>query len=274
MKKIISILLTLTTLTLLFSSFALTASADYYSTAFIGDSICKMGQWNEYFERDDIDNYGKGGYTSARVLEVFKGVEKTYDQIFIICGINDKKIKDWNYDISLENYKAIIDYAIEKNPNCKIYSISLLPTSGDYKNFVDEGYQAEYNKRLVALADTYENVTFINCYDALADENGYYKEGYTEDGLHPEYNGFIKIADVLRPYVNAEAEDNPIAEFDGDINGDGNVDILDVALLRAHIVGNKTLTDDEVKIADVNGDNNADIIDVALIRNYIVNKSK
>ena len=112
MKKIISVLLTVSTLILMVTACMTAVSAKYYSTAFIGDSICKMGQWNEYFERDDIDNYGVGGYTSAQVLEKFKTVEKTYDQIFIICGINDKKIKNWSYDISLENYKAIIDYAI------------------------------------------------------------------------------------------------------------------------------------------------------------------
>lgn len=60
----------------------------------------------------------------------------------------------------------------------------------------------------------------------------------------------------------------------GDINNDGALDIIDVALIRGYIVGNITLNEDELLRADFNKDGNGDIIDVALMRNEIVNQVK
>lgn len=57
----------------------------------------------------------------------------------------------------------------------------------------------------------------------------------------------------------------------GDVNADGSVDILDVVLLRSHIVGNSVLSIEELARADMNVDIEIDILDVVLIRNKIVN---
>ena len=56
----------------------------------------------------------------------------------------------------------------------------------------------------------------------------------------------------------------------GDVNEDGVLDILDVVVTRAYIVGNETPDYDFTK-ADVNGDGEVDIIDVVMMRAAIVN---
>ena len=56
----------------------------------------------------------------------------------------------------------------------------------------------------------------------------------------------------------------------GDVNEDGVLDILDVVVTRAYIVGNETPDYDFTK-ADVNGDGEVDIIDVVIMRAAIVN---
>ena len=56
----------------------------------------------------------------------------------------------------------------------------------------------------------------------------------------------------------------------GDINQDGNIDVIDAALLRAHIVQVKTLEANQLLYADLNSDGSADIIDVVMIRAIIV----
>ena len=73
--------------------------------------------------------------------------------------------------------------------------------------------------------------------------------------------------------TNADSESDTDTKLAlGDVNGDGVVDIIDVALIRSHIVGNNLITDKEKATrADVNKDLIIDIIDVALIRNQIVN---
>ena len=52
----------------------------------------------------------------------------------------------------------------------------------------------------------------------------------------------------------------------GDANGDGEVDIIDVALMRSHIVNGTEVAN----AADVNFDEVVDIIDVVIVRNAIV----
>ena len=57
----------------------------------------------------------------------------------------------------------------------------------------------------------------------------------------------------------------------GDINADGKVDIIDVALLRASIIGIYDMNDTARVRADVSRDNKADIIDAVILRSFIVN---
>ena len=56
----------------------------------------------------------------------------------------------------------------------------------------------------------------------------------------------------------------------GDINGDGNVNILDLQLLLRHVSRRNILTDDrQLLAADVNRDGNVDILDLRLLLQYV-----
>lgn len=59
----------------------------------------------------------------------------------------------------------------------------------------------------------------------------------------------------------------------GDVNNDGSLDIVDVALVRANIVGTLTLNEDQKIMGDMNSDSIIDIIDIAMMRNTIVNST-
>lgn len=57
----------------------------------------------------------------------------------------------------------------------------------------------------------------------------------------------------------------------GDINLDGKINIVDIVLLRAHIVNpNKALNDEQLNRANLNRDEKVNILDVVLLRNQIV----
>ena len=60
----------------------------------------------------------------------------------------------------------------------------------------------------------------------------------------------------------------------GDVNEDFQVDILDISLVRAHIVKNNELSQIQQSIGDINKDTTIDIIDVAMMRNAVVNNIK
>lgn len=51
----------------------------------------------------------------------------------------------------------------------------------------------------------------------------------------------------------------------GDLNGDGQVDYADVSLLELHLIGSKTLTEDQLKNADMNNDGERTVTDLTLL---------
>lgn len=56
----------------------------------------------------------------------------------------------------------------------------------------------------------------------------------------------------------------------GDVNGDGKIDMKDVAMMRQSIVGTVTLTSQQQQSADVDGNGKIDMKDVVKVRQYIV----
>ena len=62
-------------------------------------------------------------------------------------------------------------------------------------------------------------------------------------------------------------------DIKGDVNKDGNVDVIDVVLIRSHIVGTRLLDaidNKAIQRADMNEDKSVDIIDVVMLRKQIV----
>lgn len=57
----------------------------------------------------------------------------------------------------------------------------------------------------------------------------------------------------------------------GDANLDDIVDIIDVVMIRAHIIHQTELTGLNLRVSECNDDENVDIIDVVMIRSHIVN---
>lgn len=56
----------------------------------------------------------------------------------------------------------------------------------------------------------------------------------------------------------------------GDLNGDGDTNAIDLALLRMHLLGINLLTEDTLAAADLNLDGNINAIDFAILRKYVL----
>lgn len=54
------------------------------------------------------------------------------------------------------------------------------------------------------------------------------------------------------------------------MNGDGVINLKDSTLLRNHLIGNTTLTAEQLERADVNYDGKADLKDVNFIRRAVL----
>lgn len=185
--------------------------------AFIGDSIVQnplvdyshLGSidWNGILGRTDCSNYGIGGQTTrecvARIDELAK---KNYDKVVMLCGINDIGRGYTNTEIT-ENYTTMIQALKESNPRIQVYIVSVLPTTPAFYTGMQHKI-VELNTDLAALADSLENVTFVDCHSSFVGDDGYCKEGITFDGLHPNLDGYAIIAQILNPYL-----DEPLPEI-------------------------------------------------------------
>ncbi|HEX3028703.1 MAG TPA: pectate lyase [Clostridia bacterium] len=56
----------------------------------------------------------------------------------------------------------------------------------------------------------------------------------------------------------------------GDVNIDGNIDALDFALVKQHMLKSQVLTGDALKAADVDGSGSVDALDFAMIKQYLL----
>ena len=74
------------------------------------------------------------------------------------------------------------------------------------------------------------------------------------------------------PILTWQTTVTPPAGVLGDVNGDGEVDIIDAMLVYAHVNAKKLLADDARRLADVNGDGEVDIIDAMLVYAYVNGK--
>jgi len=85
--------------------------------------------------------------------------------------------------------------------------------------------------------------------------------GYTKD---------ILIIDVNPDFiVNFDILSIPNDENAGDINADGKVDLTDLSELSLAIIGDKTLTESQIKAADIDENGKADLPDLARIKQYL-----
>ncbi len=61
---------------------------------------------------------------------------------------------------------------------------------------------------------------------------------------------------------------------DGDVNGDGQIDVLDIVAIVGYIIGASIPTDSEASAADYNGDGEMNVLDVVAMINFIINPTE
>ena len=77
-----------------------------------------------------------------------------------------------------------------------------------------------------------------------------------------------KAADTAATDGETTADENNTIIL-GDINGDGNINVSDIALAASHIKGIRALTPQQQKAADITGDGQINVSDIAAISAHI-----
>lgn len=178
---------------------------------FLGDSITDWYDLDKYFEGLPVVNSGVSGYSTNNILNNMNKMVYQYNpsKVFILIGINDLELKV-DDDVVANNIRKIVQ-GIKKNRRyAKIYVESIYPINNSDDDKIEgsiiNGNRKnsdiiDINNKLVKLAEE-EGVTYIDLHKELVDDEGLLKIEYTVDGLHLSSEGYEKVTEVLRKYIN------------------------------------------------------------------------
>ena len=167
---------------------------------FLGDSLTDYFDLETYFPGQPVVNSGIAGNTTDQILASMK--TRVYDynpsKIFLLIGTND--LRDGKaQEAVVQNVEKIIE---EIQTNRKQAEI-LYPVNGSVSSAV--GVRSnEAIQNINAQLEKYckkKNLTYIDMYSKLQDEQGNLQTQYTVDGLHLNDEGYQIVAGVLQEYM-------------------------------------------------------------------------
>jgi hypothetical protein len=221
---------------------------------------------NGFWKLNQTDHYGEN--------DTF--MMETYDSEGNFLGYEEKKIGELNAGKNTHFTKEALSATVTID-ECGIITIEGMNATWINDIEPDLSGQSEYIRPQISNFSTFDCVNgHIWAENYTADNDVHYKEC-----IHPE----CTITDVSEnayygqhEYVDGECvcgktEKAPIEN--GDVNGDGIVDVEDLAILKKVVAGITSLDDPSVVNPDVdnNGDTMPDVMDLAVLKKKIAGLS-
>lgn len=171
---------------------------------FLGDSITDWYPIDEVFGDLPIVRSGIAGFETKDILKDMNKMVYQYNptKVIILIGTNDLKYKESTTEETIENTKTIIENIKKNRKNTKIYYQSIYPVNRNMwavENRYNEEIQEVNEKMKEYCRDN--DVTYIDMYNELSDEEGNFREDFTDDGLHPNSLAYGRISQVLLRYI-------------------------------------------------------------------------
>ena len=173
---------------------------------FLGDSITDLYHLDDYYA--DLDkaayNRGIGGDTTNGVIKRLQ--VSLYDiepsEIVLMIGINDINGNKSKQSI-IDNYQFILGDIKTHLPSSKLFAMSILPlnsTLGAVDVKKNNQTVVEINASIAQMASDY-SYTYVDLYSHMIDENNELISSYSDDGIHPNSNGYQVWTDLLKPLL-------------------------------------------------------------------------
>ena len=163
-------------------------------TVFIGDSITKRFNTEEYFKNERVLNRGIFWDTTYGLMQRLDDNANNINirKLFIMIGYNDLKYRD-NLTI-VANIKKIADASKADT----VFIQSILPV--DSKRQEDNRRIETINKALSRSSETC-NYIFINLSNKFKTSNGGIDPKLTIDGVHPNHLGYELWRSIIVKYL-------------------------------------------------------------------------
>lgn len=167
---------------------------------FAGHSLANGCEWAELFNNPRVKNRGINGEQTDGLLKRIDALtHPAPSKIFIFTGCNDLG-KHAPLNTTMGNFQKIIQTIQTDCPSTKIYVLGLLPPGiGTSDNLATE--IPKFNDELKKVVHE-THADYIDLTLAFQDENGKFNSQYTNDGWHLMGKGYLKMKEVLQPYVN------------------------------------------------------------------------
>lgn len=172
---------------------------------FLGNSITNGGEWAELLRNPHAKNRGISGDTTQGVLDRLSTITKGKpSKIFLLIGTNDLS-RGKSVDEVAKNVEKIVVRVKRESPATKLYVQSVFPVNPKFNKFLGHMNRqkdiAALNAKIKAVAARH-GVTYIDVYKSLViPSTDVMNPEYTNDGLHLLGKGYLKWADVLKPYL-------------------------------------------------------------------------
>lgn len=148
--------------------------------------------------------YKNRGITSSPtrlIVPRIDAIMKSHPKAVILeTGINDFIVDELTADSAFNQVKEMIEHMQKLSPGTKLYFLSTLPTSKEYKVLMPK--IKRFSGLVEALCEM-RNIVWIDVFNKMGGDSGLQ---FTADGLHPNGEGYKIIADI----VNEAAKHKPI----------------------------------------------------------------
>lgn len=181
------------------------------NVVFFGDSITDFYDLDKYYPDLKKVNSGISGNRTWDLKNDMYNRLYRYNpsEVVLLIGINNFLYEDSSVDTVVNDIKEIIGNIKKELPHTKIYVQSIYPINDDWRinkrrdvpvaNILTDKI-LESNKQLEVFCKE-NKITYIDMFKVLSNTNNEFSREFTDDGLHPNENGYNKITKVLKKYL-------------------------------------------------------------------------
>lgn len=179
---------------------------------FLGDSITAFYNLDDYY--DDTTYMVNSGYSGYYAEDLRKELqEKAFcynpSKVFILVGINDiQKLRGQDNEAIFESIKDIVEQFKQVRPFTDIYVESIYPVNATDDPKIDISMVGIRRNNMVQeinqMLEDYcreNDITYVDVYSELVDENNNLNINYTKEGLHLNDEGYKVVTKVLKQYI-------------------------------------------------------------------------